>query len=695
MMSSRALVVRVLDRIGRTGFPADLEPLADLHDDEARDLISALVRVVLRAPAAGQVAALTRLVRVVTAINGSSRDIRADLPTEILALSSNRFVIGGRLLPLIETAQIEDLVAEAESDDLAATLERALPHLRRVTTASAGPQDVLTTLARQLQLPTSDRERPTRSGERPPVRPAEEGTGSHPPLLIPAFPDPTPTPPRPRRTAHPRLEAPDRVDPGAIFELRVGLAERPSPGVEQPGGERMQVPVGDFTLVVKLLLDGFTIIGSPSTLELAAGIEDPYPYAVVRLRALDDPAFAVRRKIVAAYQLGEQLLGLAFRWISVSTEPPSTEPSTGPAVGAGRAWILDADDTHQPDVYIQVVSGNNLRDPRLLWLYGSPHPQVTGSDGWIAYGTAEDSAEWSKVRFRGVQARRDKADLTDYLRGVGKEVRALIPPQLWQALRTAGSVTGTPTILLGTADPYLPWELALLPENWERPYGEVLGGYAAIGRWVHPGGGTTPAPAASIEARRMAVVSGEYPKSRRLIEAEQEAADLTAAFSASAVDARTDDVMACLKADPAYDVVHFAVHGNFDVTGTADGILMVDGDFLSPVSVRGLPPSGIRLVFLNACQLGQAQALLGEPNGMVPSFVDIGADAVIAPLWKVDDAVARDVAFGLYEALRDGKSPAEFFRRQRQESHGKEGQPFGTRLAYVYFGHPRLTVTWQ
>jgi hypothetical protein len=675
-VSSQAVAAHVLDRIGRAGFPAGLGPLAELPDDEARELISALVRWVLDAPAAGQAAALTRLVRVVTAINSSGRDIRADLPEELLGLPSYRLKAGGRVLPLIETAQIERLVADNGSAELADALERARPHLRRVATASAGPQDALTSLVRQLQPVARQEQRPTRGLPRPPA--------DH---------DAQVPPPRARRRADPRLEAPDRVEPGAVFELRVGLAERVSPGVEQPGGEGMQVPVGTFTLTVKLLLDGFAILGSPSTVELTADDQDPYPYAVVRLRALEDPAYADRRKIVAAYQLGEQLLGLSFRWVSVGAQPPPQEPPAGP----GRVWILDADDTQQPDVYVQVVSGNNLSDPRLLWLFGSPHQQVAGSGGWIAHGTVENAAEWSRIRFRGVQARRDKADLPDYLRGIGKEVRALIPPQLWQALRAAGAVTGTPAVLLGTADPYLPWELALLPEGWGRPYGEVLGGYAAIGRWAHPGETTAPAPApaARIEARRMAVVSGDYPKSRRLAEAEQEAADLTAVFAASAVEARTEAVMACLRADPAFDVVHFAVHGNFDATGTADGILMVDGDFLSPVSVRGLPPSGIRLVFLNACQLGQAQSLLGEPNGMVPSFVDIGAESVIAPLWKVDDAVAREVAAGLYETLRNGGSPAEYFRRQRQESHGKEGQPFGTRLAYLYFGHPRLAVTWH
>jgi hypothetical protein len=653
----------VLDRIGRAMFPADLAPLATLPDDEARQLVSALVRKVLLVPVTGQAVALAQLDRVVTAVNGTGRDIRAGLPDELLTLPPERWRHGGRLLPFVDTAEIEAAVAGTGSAEVAATLTRAMPHLRR-DPAAAGA-DVLTHLLGQLRAVMADDERPTR-GE----------------------PTPVPPPAGQRRIVHPLLDAPDRVDAGVVFELRAGLAERPSPGVEQPLGEGMRVPAGAFTLAVELLLDGFVILGSPPTLELVADEGDPYPYVVVRLRALDDPAYAARRKIVAAYRLGDQLLGLAFRWVQVGAEAPP-EP---PPAQRDREWILDADERRRPDLYVQVISGNNQADPRLMWLFGSPHPHVPGSGGWIAHGRPEKAEEWSRVRFRGVQDRRGQDDdLTDYLRGFGKEIRALIPPRLWTALRTAGTAA---TVLLGTTDAYLPWELALLPEDWDEPYGETLGGYAAVGRWVHPGEATGPGPAADIEVRRMAVVSGVYQGRQRLEDAEREATDLAAAFAASPVDARYADVRACLGADPPYDIVHFAVHGSFDATGAADGILMVDGKYLSPTSVRGLPRTGIRLVFLNACQLGREQSLLGEPNGMVPSLVDIGADAVIAPLWKVDDEQAREVAAGLYATLRDGGSPAEYFRQQRRASRGREGQPFGTRLAYLYFGHPRLSVTW-
>ena len=517
-----------------------------------------------------------------------------------------------------------------------------------------------------------------------------------------------PAPPTPpagdrTRTAHPRLEAPDRVDLETVFELRVGLSATPSAGVVQPAA--LRVPAGAFPLTVKLMVDGFRVLGASPTVELPVTAEDPYPYQVLRLVAQDDPDLAARRSIAAAYLIGDQVVGMAFRWVQVGPEQPGLPAA--PPEATPRPWILDPDAEQVPDLQVLVVSGNHLGNRTFSWLFHSPHATVEGSADWIYHGTDEGAAEWARTRLRGVENRRGQPDLAEYLRGIGVEVRHLIPPSLWNALRAVGQAASwesggagitrqtAPTVLLGTADPYIPWELAALPRSWGRPFGEVLGGYAAVGRWIYDAEALTPAPAATVTVRGMAVISGVYGQGNQLPEAEAEARHLSTTWSAVPVDALIPDVLDCLRAQPPYDIVHFAVHGSFDATDTTNGILMEDRRYLSPVSVSGVPPTGIRLVFLNACQLGRAQSALGGASGMVPSFLGIGAQAAVAPLWKVDDAVARELAVDFYQRLRGGESPAEFLRRARLSSLGQEGQPYGTRLAYLYFGHPRLAVTWQ
>jgi CHAT domain-containing protein len=201
----------------------------------------------------------------------------------------------------------------------------------------------------------------------------------------------------------------------------------------------------------------------------------------------------------------------------------------------------------------------------------------------------------------------------------------------------------------------------------------------------------------------MATVKGEYAGSKRLEEAEKEADHLKESYRAAQVPARIGPILDCVgKATPPAQILHMAVHGRFDHTGTQDGILMEDGKYLRPRSIRGLKQTAqvdvidVGMVFLNACQLGQAQEMLGEYAGMATAFTSLGVDAVIAPLWKVDDAVARQVAEGFYKAVLgdEGVSPGEYLRRERHATKGKEALAEGTRLAYLFFGHPRLRVGW-
>jgi hypothetical protein len=154
-------------------------------------------------------------------------------------------------------------------------------------------------------------------------------------------------------------------------------------------------------------------------------------------------------------------------------------------------------------------------------------------------------------------------------------------------------------------------------------------------------------------------------------------------------------VLACIQGQPPVDALHFAVHGTFDATGFKNGLLMNNKAALSPESIRGAGASRPRLVFLNACQVGQQQEMLGDAAGIVPAFLRIGTQAVIAPLWKVDDAAARSLAERFYAALLKGRTVSQFFaeERTRAAADGDLGKPESTVLAYLFFGHPRLTAT--
>ncbi|MGH8905914.1 MAG: hypothetical protein ACRD0K_05245 [Egibacteraceae bacterium] len=138
------------------------------------------------------------------------------------------------------------------------------------------------------------------------------------------------------RTAYARLDAPGRVDPGTVFELRVGLASSPTAGVSQPASG-MRVPTGAFTLTVQLMADGFQVLGDRSLVhEIRVAPDDPFPYEVLRLRALDGPAWSPQRVITAVFLRDGAILGTAWRTVRVGPAGPVEDADDAP----GDGWVL-------------------------------------------------------------------------------------------------------------------------------------------------------------------------------------------------------------------------------------------------------------------------------------------------------------------------------------------------------------------
>jgi hypothetical protein len=304
------------------------------------------------------------------------------------------------------------------------------------------------------------------------------------------------------------------------------------------------------------------------------------------------------------------------------------------------------------------------------------------------------AGDWARRVMRGVEAHRSADDLAEYLRGMQILVGRQVPRDIWDALRSAAAVTGGhPTVLFATAEPFLPWELARVPQPWDPARPDLLGAQTAFGRWLYEDDGDLAAPAPTVGVAEIAVVKGEYSGSARLPEAEAEADHLVATYGATPVRAETAAVLACLRGTPAADVVHFAVHGKLDQTGLQDGIIMNDRSALDPISILGVETGRPRLAFVNACQVGESQEMLGDVAGVVPSLIQIGAQGVIAPLWKVDDVAAREFAERFYPAVLGGRTVPDVLADERARALAAGDLPDSTVLAYLFFGHPRLTVT--
>ena len=98
---------------------------------------------------------------------------------------------------------------------------------------------------------------------------------------------------------------------------------------------------------------------------------------------------------------------------------------------------------------------------------------------------------------------------------------------------------------------------------------------------------------------------------------------------------------------------------------------------------------GIRLVFLNACEVGRGCPALVGLGGFVSSFIRLGATAVIAPLWSVEDEAAHPIAEEFYRAVKD--RPGTPFSRIFAEIRAKAYDPAIAKdsyAAYCFNGDP-------
>ena len=125
--------------------------------------------------------------------------------------------------------------------------------------------------------------------------------------------------------------------------------------------------------------------------------------------------------------------------------------------------------------------------------------------------------------------------------------------------------------------------------------------------------------------------------------------------------------------------MHFVCHGKDAGNGIQSIPLERDSELTSYnlLGMEGLPAifhTNRPVVFLNACKIGQMVPSLIGLGGFVVSFIKLGAIAVIAPLWSVDDATARVVARQFYQELKaePSKPLAEILTSIRERAYKKQ-----------------------
>lgn len=595
----------------------------------------------------------------------------------LIAMSGNKVV--GVFSPNARTHDVEFMLARVVK---ASQGQKAKPPLATSMPASMpAPKPTPSVIAPHVpapQVPSSPVSAPQPSPLEVsmPDRASPPGGGGEPP---PAF------------IAHPRLDTPEVVFPGKEFSFTVGYSDRPDPEADSTQGFDLPDPVEGDTMLVMASAEGARVL-EPWSVRLPLDMAQSHEF-----KAIVDPG-AQRVRLRAKYFFRSRPVGHIVKSVAVEGFPLVRGPAHGfdnEVIAKFAPQLSNYADIAPIDIVLMV---QKRRDGQVAW-----HALVTSEDQ--VYGEYLKDLQDTQVFARGLAGLRKQGDRgrgpRDELEYHAQLIAGEIPQQILRQVLAPALRAGTPNILLMTDEPYVPWELALLG----RPHIEepaFFGQVARIGRWWSADSLGGPHSSRAIKAIS-AVAAKEYREVsgvRTLENAHKERQWILRqglrdeVRDVEAVKPTVDQWLST-KPQPEGHLAHIALHGFSDTIDQSHGLILGDGEVLTPGSLVGrfFPGDKPRfdMVFMNACQVGTAGERLGRIGGFPGAVLRGGAAAFIGPLWEVDDGVAREVAENFYtRVLQQGMEVAEALREIRSLPELSDSI---TPWAYLYYGHPNLRLT--
>ncbi|RYU14828.1 CHAT domain-containing protein [Nocardioides iriomotensis] len=539
---------------------------------------------------------------------------------------------------------------------------------------------------------------------------------------------------RARFRAFPSATGPAEVQAGELFTVSVGFTTQATSAGAKPVVRANAAP----ELTFEVQADGFGF-HFPDGIRLSLTVERDNPTtAKVAINVVaDDVPVPVDRSVEVMFSIGGGVVGFAWCDLTVhpaqhptapgpSLEPPAdAAPSKPVATGSGGGTAIGT--AGEPaDLTVTILTSQG--SPEIHWQFHTPY-SVDRPDGQVTNALPAANAQAFADQLMGqLPALKGSGMLDNAVRGLGLDVSGVFPLEFWHVLadvwvRVRQESPGrVPTLMFITSEPFVPWELAwvvgdqhvpssLLPDVGSEEHRQ-LGVLWSIGRWITPApqpmGPARPVtpPEPTIDATTMAVVIGDYqgPGVEKLVHAVDEGNALTLIYDAVSVGIDEGEVLTLMDDQLTRDevpyrpaVVHMAAHGKVGLTAQQyTGIVLGNKRVLDPWVIKGskLGRESRPFVFLNACQVGTASTVLNTYGGLAAAFLVSGCRGFLAPLWNVDDDVARDLSLRFYEqVLDDGVSVGEAVRQMRASFlTDPDATASATPLAYTFYGHPNLVL---
>ena len=487
-------------------------------------------------------------------------------------------------------------------------------------------------------------------------------------------------------SAFPRLNAPAAVEAEKSFEIEVGFSDVPDPG--QP--DQAKITISDAQkdenmLILVSAVDG-QVIGdnyAPLKLKLEATAE-------FKIQPAAGCDFV---RVSAMYFFRSEPVGSIVRTVSIAGRP-ARDPVHPPIPDLFRP-VLRTVNRKTLDLVLLIKREEGTR---ITWqaLKGDiPSESIP-----VDVGDARQFASQLDQNQRGYEYRGFAGH--NAVRVTGAAIEKKIPGAIKQDYLAPLLNAGTPPrILILTNEPYIPWELALLdPEITGKSDLEYFGALARIGRWWVEDGMGAPAP--NVRVERMTVVAADtYKDQKELPEAKAERewlSDKFKAIPAIPVLGNLKPVLDWIKSLPIGPghLAHFALHGYSNPIANEQVLMLGDGGNLDPGLLSGVRRKADKIpryemVFLNCCQVGTGAMTLGQFAGFPGKLLEVGTNAVIGPIWEVDDTAAHLLVENFYKNTFDHNVPVSEALRQLRASRNPEETT--TPLAYIFYGHPDLTLS--
>ena len=503
--------------------------------------------------------------------------------------------------------------------------------------------------------------------------------------------------------ATPQLEIAEELEKATLYKLEVFLDQQAPAAGADIQKVTLEFPFNLQELPVEVWFDcssHFKLENLPTisqvTIQVATGVSDHLPFNLRVLPPTNTDSEARPMFVSAFFRYNSRPCGKITRYLKrtargIDWQAPTQAPSKDGEVVLPR-------DSGPPGVRIEATAG--FADIRIEVMKTEANdgqhftlrcftPQGKWEGPWNLPQVSKDLVNAYMQRFMAAAKtkaciNRLKSAGTNFWDALPDEVR----PLLWNAI-----AAGATSMSIISQEPYIPWELIIPYQNLRSPR-KALGVELRVGRWVT---GDYTSPPQTIQMRSAYIVC---PTTSGLASSKAELTFLTSLPfhpNSPIQPASYDGVDKGLSGEPR-DIVHFICHGKtatiqtlqLDTPDTRD-----TPDTLDCSEMRTMP--GFQhafehgtFAFLNACEVGGQVLALDGVGGFANSFIELGASAVVAPLWPVQDAAALQVSQLFYNQVLGGSPLSEALKSIRAKAYDEAIDSYA---AYCFYGDPEARAS--